>query len=113
MSTVREAVQARPRIELPGLEAVDDLDREALVELVTRTAALNARGLARLAVMKGDSAVSDEYLTPPEAARLLRVSEAWVYRQAAKWSFAVKLGRKVVRIQRAGLARWMAQRNRR
>ena len=100
-------------VALPTAEVVDQLDRDGLVDLATKTAAIHARAMARLTAMTGDVAACDSYLSSEEAARLLSVSEAWVYRQATRWPFAVKLGRKVVRIERAGLLRWLAQRRRR
>lgn len=113
MTAVRAAVQARSRIELPDMQTVDHLDRDALVELATQAAALHARAMARLALIRSGPDNGDSYLTPDEAATLLRVSKAWVCRHAAGWGFATKLGHKVVRIDRAGLLRWMAQRQRR
>ncbi|MBI3768215.1 MAG: helix-turn-helix domain-containing protein [Deltaproteobacteria bacterium] len=100
---------------LPPIEAVDTLAPEVLVDFATQTAALHARAMARLTTMGRSAArgvVDDECLTAEEVATHLQVSPEWVYKQAAKWSFAMKLAPKVLRIQRAGLLRWMAQRRR-
>jgi hypothetical protein len=100
---------------MPTVEAVDALAPEVLVVFATQAAALHARAMARLATMgRSDApgAIADGYLTAEDVAALLHVSPEWVYRQAAKWSFAIKLAPKVLRIQRSGLLRWMAQRRR-
>jgi predicted DNA-binding transcriptional regulator AlpA len=83
-----------------------------LPSLVLALAAAQSAVAARLA----DTAATprdDAYLSVDEVAAQLGVDPAWVYRQAAGWPFAVKLSSKVVRIERAGLRRWLTQRRRR
>jgi excisionase family DNA binding protein len=52
----------------------------------------------------------DRLLTPEEAAKLMNVNEAWLYRHAKQLPFAKKLSRKSLRFNEAGLRRWMAAR---
>jgi hypothetical protein len=97
---------------LPPVEAVDTLEPEALPAFIATCAALQARAASRLldcATQPRD----DAYLSVDEVATQLRVDPAWVYRQAARWSFAVKLSSKVVRVERAGLRRWLSRHTRR
>jgi predicted DNA-binding transcriptional regulator AlpA len=52
----------------------------------------------------------DRWLTPEEAAKLMQVNEAWLYRHARGLPFAKKLSRKALRFSERGLMRWMAAR---
>jgi hypothetical protein len=86
---------------------VKDLPALALA-LAAAQSAVAAR-LADSASQPGD----DSYATVEQVAAELGVDPAWVYRQSARWPFAVKLSAKVVRIERAGFRRWLARHRRR
>lgn len=71
-------------LTLPDLTAVDQLDREALVGLLTELGALTERTRARLALVSAPAptAPADDYLTAEELARILKAEPSWVYRHA-------------------------------
>lgn len=101
-----------PRCAIPSVATIAAMPANELPSLVLALAAAQSAVAARLA----DSAAQprdDAYLTVDEVATQLGVDPAWVYRQAARWQFAVKLSPKVVRIERAGLRRWLSRRQRR
>ena len=50
----------------------------------------------------------DEFLTTADAAKLLNVSEDWIYRRANRLPFARRLSRKVLRFSKSGLLKWRA-----
>lgn len=50
---------------------------------------------------------ADQWLTAAEVASMLRRTRAWVYRQARRWPFAKKLGRKTLLISKPHLERWV------
>ena len=55
--------------------------------------------------------IESEYLTPPEVAQMLRVSEATVYRWAlSDATMPVTRAGRTVRFRRTALERWLAQR---
>ena len=49
-----------------------------------------------------------DLLTVDEAATMFRVSPRWLYRHAKDLPFARKLSRKVLRLSRSGITRWLA-----
>jgi excisionase family DNA binding protein len=49
----------------------------------------------------------DRLLDPEEAAKLLSVSEDWLYHQAKKLPFTRKLGPRLLRFSYQGLVKWM------
>lgn len=49
---------------------------------------------------------SDELLTTADAAKLLNVSEDWIYRRAGRLPFARRLSRKALRFSKSGLLKW-------
>jgi Helix-turn-helix domain len=49
----------------------------------------------------------DRWLTPEEAAELLRRDRRWIYRQARRWTFAKRPTRKTLLISERGLLNWM------
>ncbi len=57
-----------------------------------------------------ESEGSDEFLTTAEAAKLLKVSDDWIYRRANRLPFSKRLSRKALRFSKAGLLRWRASR---
>lgn len=100
-----------PRGDVPSPDAIAELSVAELPPLALALAAAQSAIAARLA----DATTAprdDAYLSADEVAAQLGVDPAWVYRQAARWPFAVKLSGKVLRIERAGLRRWLAQRRR-
>jgi len=56
---------------------------------------------------KGNGAAEDRLLDAPEAAKLLSVSEDWLYHNAKHLPFARKLGHKMLRFSYQSLLRWM------
>jgi predicted DNA-binding transcriptional regulator AlpA len=63
--------------------------------------------------LNGNSRAADEpdrWLTPDEAAKLMQVNEAWIYRNSRRLPFAKKLSRKQLRLSEKGLMRWLAAR---
>ena len=55
----------------------------------------------------GTSGKNDRLLDPEEAAKLLSVSEDWLYHQAKKLPFTRKLGRRLLRFSYQGMIKWM------
>lgn len=53
---------------------------------------------------------SDRLLTAEEVADRFRSTVRWVYRQAGKWPFTRRLGRKKLLFSEAGLNRYLAHR---
>ena len=49
----------------------------------------------------------DRLLDPPEAAKLLSVSEDWLYHQAKRLPFTRKLGPRLLRFSYQGIMKWM------
>ena len=49
----------------------------------------------------------DRLLDPPEAAKLLSVSEDWLYHEAKKLPFTRKLGPRLLRFSYQGILNWM------
>lgn len=52
-------------------------------------------------------APADRLLNPEEAAALLGVTVAWLYRHAGQFTFTRKLSRKMLRFHEAGLRRFI------
>ncbi len=50
---------------------------------------------------------NDRLLDPEEAAKLLSVSEDWLYHQAKKLPFTRKLGPRLLRFSYQGMMKWM------
>ena len=53
---------------------------------------------------------ADRLVNADEAARLLSVSEDWLYRHAKKLPFTRKLGPKMLRFSSQGIEKWLATR---
>lgn len=96
---------------VPSPAAIAAMSDAELPSIALALAAAQAAVAARL-VENARAPRDDAYLTVEEVAEMLGVDPAWVYRQAAEWPFAVKLSSKVVRIERAGLRRWLALKRR-
>jgi len=52
----------------------------------------------------------DRLIDAEEAAKLLSVSEDWLYRNASKLPFTRKLGRKMLRFSHQGIQKYLASR---
>jgi predicted DNA-binding transcriptional regulator AlpA len=55
----------------------------------------------------GVSSKGDRLLDPEEAAKLLSVSEDWLYHQAKRLPFTRKLGPRLLRFSYQGIVKWM------
>lgn len=97
----------------PSLCATLPLD--AVAPLLMQIAA----GMTRLTALQNALAAQDQRLTGPE--RLLDVEEAaarlgmsadWLYRHARQLPFTRRVGRRAVKFDPAGLARWVATQRR-
>lgn len=60
--------------------------------------------------MKANVAAEDRLLEAADAAKVLCVSEDWLYRNAKKLSFARKLGPKMLRFSALGIQKYLATR---
>lgn len=86
-----------------------EVARDLLVRVVGLQTVLLARALSTPAGWNGQpEGPGDRLLTPDEAARLLGVTPAWLYRHASRLPFARKLSRKCLRFSEAGLRKWQA-----
>ena len=67
------------------------------------------REIIREEIKTGTIAASknDRLLDPEEAAKLLSVSEDWLYHQAKKLPFTRKLGPRLLRFSYQGMIKWM------
>ena len=100
-------------MSLPDLTAlVRDTDPADLPRLIGELAAAQAAALARLTtatlVHGNGSADADRNLDAAEAARRLGVSKGYLYRNAKRLPFAVRIGRRLV-FSAQGLGRWSRQ----
>jgi excisionase family DNA binding protein len=98
-------------------DAIADVARDDVPELVAELAAFLARLLARLSDVEATSRIDvaetpDRLLTVAEVAEVLGVDARWVYRkhEAGKLPFAMKLGPKTLRFSEQGLKRWLKHR---
>jgi hypothetical protein len=80
--------------------------------LIGQLSALQPPLLARLGGAGVPPAASGEALTIAEAAARLKVSPDWVYRHQRQLPFVRRVGRRSLRCDAAGLARWLATRPR-
>jgi len=94
-----------------------EIPAESIPPVITRLASLQAALAARLIEPANNASHQDsgpedkdELLTTADAARLLNVSEDWMYRRASRLPFARRLSRKALRFSKAGLLRWRAAR---
>jgi predicted DNA-binding transcriptional regulator AlpA len=56
---------------------------------------------------RGNGAVEDRLLDATETAKLLSVSEDWLYHNCKKLPFTRKLGHKLLRFSYQGILKWM------
>ena len=90
-----------------------EIPAESIAPVITRLASLQSALAARLLGMPVHASQQDsddELLTTADAARLLNVSEDWIYRRASRLPFTRRLSRKAVRFSKAGLLKWRAAR---
>jgi predicted DNA-binding transcriptional regulator AlpA len=90
-----------------------EIPMESIAPVITRLSSLQTALAARLIGMRTsfdqrDSLPEseDELLTTADAARLLNVSEDWVYRRPNRLPFARRLSKKALRFSKAGLLKW-------
>lgn len=55
----------------------------------------------------GAASKGDRLLDPEEAAKILSVSQDWIYHEAKKLPFTRKLGPRLLRFSYNGIIRWM------
>jgi excisionase family DNA binding protein len=86
---------------------------ESIAPVITRLSSLQTALAARLiripiALNQNESLPEseDELLTTADAAKLLNVSEDWIYRRAGRLPFARRLSRKALRFSKTGLLKW-------
>lgn len=85
-------------------------------ERYTPTLEIALEGLLRriireeIATLKADVNEGDRLLDAPEAAKLLTVSEDWLYRHAKKLPFTRKLGPKMLRFSSIGIQKYLGTR---
>lgn len=106
-----EAVRSS-KVQVPSLDAIAALPARELPAVALALAAAQSAVAARMANLATEPR-DERYADAEQVAAELAVDPAWVYRQAARWPFAVKLSAKVLRIERVGLRRWLTQRRRR
>ena len=94
LTELDEAIQAAPAEDVPVL----------LAALNTRASMLCAR-LMTSSLGRAPEAAPDENLTAKAAAARLGMSAAWLYKNAEKLPFMVRMGR-CVRFSSRGLERW-------
>jgi predicted DNA-binding transcriptional regulator AlpA len=81
--------------------------RDLLLQLAPLTEALRLRALAPASANgQPEPSAEDRLLTPEDAARLLSVTPAWLYRRSKSLPFARHLSRKCLRFSEAGLRKW-------
>ncbi len=92
-----------------------EIPMESIVPMISRLAGLQTILAERLLNLPAKpngqdprADEEDEFLTTADAARLLNVSEDWIYRRAHRLPFARRLSRKALRFSRAGLLKWRA-----
>ena len=93
-------------MEIPAESIAPVISRLASLQtvLVIRLLNLPANSTRQDSKLDGD----DELLTTADAAKLLNVSEDWIYRRANRLPFARRLSRKALRFSKAGLLKWRA-----
>ena len=94
-----------------------EIPAESIAPVITRLSSLQTALAARLIQMPTSSSRQDctperedELLTAADAAKLLNVSEDWIYRRAGRLPFVRRLSKRTLRISKAGLMKWHAAR---
>jgi hypothetical protein len=101
------------KVEEMDLPDPMEIPTESIAPVITRLSSLQTALAARLIRMpinlnQNESLPEseDELLTTADAAKLLNVSEDWMYRRAGQLPFARRLSRKALRFSKAGLLKW-------
>lgn len=81
-----------------------------LVALAALQAQIAARLIAERSLEKAEPAETDVMLTAAQAAELLGVSRAWMYKRSKHLPFTRKLSYKGVRFSKRGLLAWRDRR---
>jgi predicted DNA-binding transcriptional regulator AlpA len=68
------------------------------------------RAVVRALSGNGQAAEQSRLLSPDEAAAIIGVNKAWLFRHGKRLPFTRKLSRKNIRYDEAGLRRWLAAR---
>jgi predicted DNA-binding transcriptional regulator AlpA len=100
-------------VALPPVEVVDGLAVEALPVALAHLLALQARVVARLTAGTGVQAVVErdtDLLEAKEAAKLLKMSEDWLYKNAKRLPFTRRVGLRSLRFSAEGIRRYLASR---
>jgi predicted DNA-binding transcriptional regulator AlpA len=105
-------VEPTPRVQLPTVEAVDQVPVDELPALVAELAALQARAAMRLRRDPVPTTDEDRLLTIDEAAARLALSKDWL-RRRPELPFVVKLSEGVVRYSSRRLDAYIARHLRR
>jgi excisionase family DNA binding protein len=90
---------------------------ESIAVVITRLASLQSALAARLLMIPSapghqefNPNEEDDLLTTADAARMLNVSEDWIYRRSGRLPFTRRLSRKSLRFSKSGLLKWRAAR---
>jgi predicted DNA-binding transcriptional regulator AlpA len=90
-----------------------EIPMESIAPVITRLSSLQTALAARLIGMRTNlnqidplQDSEDELLTTADAAKLLNVSEDWIYRRANRLPFARRLSKKALRFSKTGLLKW-------
>jgi hypothetical protein len=90
-----------------------EIPAERIAAVITRLSSLQTALAARLIQIPIDLSrrdpppeSEDVLLTTADAAKLLNVSEDWIYRRANRLPFARRLSRKALRFSKVGLMKW-------
>ncbi len=92
-----------------------DIPERHIAPLITRLACLQSVLAMRLMTLAADQEQQesgpeeeDEFLTAQDAAKLLNVTDGWLYRRAHRLPFVVRLSTRALRFSKAGLLKWRA-----
>ena len=102
-------------MKLEDIQLPDPMDvpAESIAPVITRLSSLQTALAARLLKFppnRNGQAVNseeeDELLVIADVAKLLNVSDDWIYRRANRLPFTRRLSRKALRFSKVGLLRW-------
>jgi hypothetical protein len=106
----------KPTLFQPLAKAVRTIPADDLPAIVGQLVELEERARLRLRTeASGNGAGSPEepapeWLTPPEAAAIFRVTPRWLNRATSGKGFRRQESRRTIRYENAGLRRWLARR---
>ncbi len=90
-----------------------EIPERHIAPLITRLASFQSILAMRLMTFAADqdqqesgAKVEDEFLTAQDAAKLLNVTDGWLYRRAHRLPFVVRLSTRALRFSKAGLLKW-------